>query len=84
MEKWRGETENQIRASEIGHAASIQRQRKDLIYRQELEGYLIDIFNAYDAIGIKSVKPSVQKAWAFGKVLSEILEKEETTVYRKA
>jgi hypothetical protein len=77
MEKWIGETENLINASEAGLIHSIERQRKDLAYRQELEEVLISIYNDYTKEEIESrCSKAVGFAWELGKRLEERLKQQ--------
>ena len=70
MEKWIGETENLIKASEIGMASGIKRQRKELEYRIELEQHLIDIYNDYTKEEVeKHCSTAVVMAWEVGQKL---------------
>ena len=70
MEKWIGETANRIKASEIGFASTIKRQRKSLEYRTELEQHFIDIFNDYTKEEVeKYCSTAVVMAWEVGEKL---------------
>ena len=70
MEKWIGETENLIKASEAGMASGIKRQRKELEYRKELEQHLIDIYNDYTKEEVKEhCSAAVVMAWEIGEKL---------------
>ena len=66
MEKWDGETENLIKAMEIGLKSSIEHRRRELAYSKELESVCYDIFLAYSRAEIKDALPSVQRAWDIG------------------
>ncbi len=73
MEKWQGETENLIKASEAGFLSNIKRQREQLEYTKKLEKILKDIYYDYTREEVeKHCGRSVVVAWEMGQDLEMV------------